>query len=208
MRSTNLFLFIAVLLLFGCKSQTGAEQSQNTFSDGNSWIYSDQDFFANGQSGPSNIDSVYVISSTVISGKKNLFLNNAITELLDDAGNVIIKYSFNFSFPHFSYDLPSKAGDTISRIDSTPFTIDGNAVSGSILMIARNNDTVITVPGGSFHCCCFEIETSIQNSAVVSRTYRYICPSAGLIKFEAYAFDLATGIRWLENQTELIRIVK
>ncbi len=202
----SIFILLSVAL-FNCKSSTDANQQSDSFSESDSWIYSDQEFFGNGQFGSFNIDSLSVVSSTIKNGNKNITLTNATTEVLDPSGKVIIEYSYNFSSP-FKYKIPTNFGDTISQLNSIPLKVNGIVYVGSIITIAGNGDTLITVPAGLFHCACFRTETFYNKTFLAAINFRFICPTVGLIKSESYDFDSSSGIRWLADQYQLIKIVK
>ena len=206
MKTKALISILIAISFFGCKSPTESAQSQSNFSLQKAWIYSDLTIDPIDSVKMSVIDSVFIDSTTIHSGKTNYWLSN---------NNVIIVDSNGFMTGYDgtgclcdAFKIPATTGDTVSRHDSIPTKVNGNVEFGRIIIFVENADTSITLPAGTFRCAEFEIIVSIYNNPTGSRGFSFISPTVGLIESDSYTIDSATGKIYLSSRKQLIRTVK
>lgn len=203
MKTKTLLSVFVALCLFGCKSTTGPTSSPNNFTIGDSSIYSYQTFDINGQQGATTYDTVSIVSTNTIGGKKQFVLSNGAIIVLDSNGAGTISEYIEADLL-LAYVIPSRRGDTLFKGDTIPVKIGGVVGLAMLLLTAGNPDTVITVPAGVFHTAVFDLAMIFISDPTMRTTGKiFISPSEGIIQRESFTTELATKNLYLANLLQL-----
>jgi hypothetical protein len=203
MKSIIPSLSIVALLFGGCVTDSGMN-TPTSFPQDNSWVYSTQSFDANGNAvGAVTYDSVFVASQ-----KDGIFYLSDSSADLKVKDGLIVEYN-NIGSNCNTQPIPSTLGDTTFKVNSVPAKIAGQIGATDFRIFGVKNNTVVTVPAGTFNCTEYILSARLEcpNIYYAKVTY-FISPSAGLVKSETFDTDTATNKLYLTGRKELIKFVQ